>query len=86
MFTLGINQFRIPASAANSALSAYNASVNSAVLQGCAVILQYKQCKIMLTKRQITGVYAMISTIYWHDVLSFEITRMYTLVCMTPNN
>ena len=30
-------------------------------------------------KRQITGVYAMISTIYWHDILSFNITRMYAM-------
>ena len=30
-------------------------------------------------KRQITGVYAMINTIYWHNNLSFKITHMYTM-------
>ena len=37
-----------------------------------SVICQYN-------KQQITSMYTMISTIYWHNNLSFEITHMYAM-------
>ena len=44
-----------------------------------ATVKATAEAKLMFKIWQITGVYAMNSTIYWYNILSFNITYMYAM-------